>query len=880
MSAKISRDLREQMKAQTIAFTQLLSRMESLNHNRHRTARREIYQAISVSVDDPFEAYNADAIRGITADIEMLDVSDDAEQKVREAVHKDILQSLRYPTMSNRYEDVLEAHPETFEWAFEPSPGNSRHEWSNLAQWLEGNEGIYWISGKAGSGKSTLMKHMYDDARTHERLKIWAKHDPLCISTFFFWNSGTKEQKSNCGLLRALLYQIISKYPDLSPIVLPALWAHLYSKAISPSSKSEEPMDSWSIRQLMTAFTTLIRQKSIPIKLFFLIDGLDEFEGDHEELARLFQDISSHQNVKVCLSSRPWVVFEHIFDGCPSLRLQHLTYPDIEHYVQDKLMGNSFFQRLERNEPDRAPALVQEIVDKADGVFLWVKLVVNSLLNGIRNNDEMSHLWERLRLLPRELEPLYQRLLDLIEPLYWLWVSKTFQLLRNNRDLGEFPFGSTSSGVRGVEGLTVASFYLAMEPDIDDATILRMSSHQLKDRLEKMCIDKVLHLTARCAGLLEVSNIKGTDSTGADSQIVFFHRTARDFLYSDVHWSKLELATAKTDFNPNVAMMRSCILQALVYYCIHQRPKEEDKTTLEATSSRNNQLPQCAMDETTRAIAMNFIIYAYNANRHGLTATGQVKLLDQFDRILEFKWINSLYTSLRGFPNMFEVAALFDLRNYLCSKFQQFTEEKSQEMATDVLRYLLPERDCHVKFGIPLPSLEMVSFLLRLGADPNERGRSLSPWENTLRFSMEATQQLHPPKTESERTFDQAFELPAIDLPTLEMAYDARPLQLRYIEIMTVLVEAGADPAFYVSMHRGHDPYSALDLTEGFLANNFPVDAAPLLKLLQEKLNPQKSHAGHQKSKRKRRKRERSVDSDSAKVVRSPKRRGVKKNIG
>jgi hypothetical protein len=46
-------------------------------------------------------------------------------------------------------------------------------------------------------------------------------------------------------------------------------------------------------------------QTSIPFKVCLLIDGLDEFEGDHEELAWLVKEITKSHNVKVCLSSRP-----------------------------------------------------------------------------------------------------------------------------------------------------------------------------------------------------------------------------------------------------------------------------------------------------------------------------------------------------------------------------------------------------------------------------------------------------------------------------------------------------------------------------------------------------------------------------------------------
>jgi hypothetical protein len=166
--------------------------------------------------------------------------------------------------------------------------------------------------------------------------------------------------------------------------------------------------------------------------------------------------------VKVCLSSRPLVVFEDLFSDCPKLQLQNLTYRDIEQYVCDKLNNNDAFQRLATTEPSEAPALVHEIIEKADGVFLWVKLVVQSLLKGIRNRDEISDLWERLRLFPRELDPLYNRLLELIEPMYLPWVSEAFQIVRANRNLGETPFAG-SSGRRSVKPLSLSRYHHAAD---------------------------------------------------------------------------------------------------------------------------------------------------------------------------------------------------------------------------------------------------------------------------------------------------------------------------------------------------------------------------------------------------------------------------------
>jgi hypothetical protein len=41
----------------------------------------------------------------------------------------------------------------------------------------------------------------------------------------------------------------------------------------------------------------------VPLKICFLVDGLDEFDGDHEQIGKLFKGITSSSRVKVGLSS-------------------------------------------------------------------------------------------------------------------------------------------------------------------------------------------------------------------------------------------------------------------------------------------------------------------------------------------------------------------------------------------------------------------------------------------------------------------------------------------------------------------------------------------------------------------------------------------------
>jgi hypothetical protein len=213
---------------------------------------------------------NSDKVEAIIAKIEMLHVSESMEEKHQGEVQRVILDSLRYSMVSARYEEVLEAYPNTFEWMFQDSMEDHLPE-INFARWLKEGEGVYWISGKPRSGKPTLRKHIFDDKRVGQYLKQWARKGrstserktPIFIASFFFWNRGTVEQKSQAGLLRALLHHVLNNHRELIPVVLSTHWARIYSRL--PEDKPEVVGETWSVCKLMAASKTLIEQEKVPI---------------------------------------------------------------------------------------------------------------------------------------------------------------------------------------------------------------------------------------------------------------------------------------------------------------------------------------------------------------------------------------------------------------------------------------------------------------------------------------------------------------------------------------------------------------------------------------------------------------------------------------
>jgi ATPase subunit of ABC transporter with duplicated ATPase domains len=91
--------------------------------------------------------------------------------------------------------------------------------------WLRSGNGIFHISGKAGSGKSTLMKYIRHNARTTHELKQWSGSKKLVQAYFYFSNTtGDESQMSLDSLYRSILLECLTQCPELISEVFPHQW--------------------------------------------------------------------------------------------------------------------------------------------------------------------------------------------------------------------------------------------------------------------------------------------------------------------------------------------------------------------------------------------------------------------------------------------------------------------------------------------------------------------------------------------------------------------------------------------------------------------------------------------------------------------------------
>ncbi|KAH6682304.1 hypothetical protein F5X68DRAFT_25048 [Plectosphaerella plurivora] len=395
----------------------------------------------------------------------------------------------------------------------------------NFLTWLSSSNEVFHICGKLGSGKSTLMKFLLENERTQAELKTWAGVDKQLVSaSFFFWKPGSKLQKSLSGLCRSLLHDILAACPKLIQSVLPAIWARVVDHPHPQPELEIRP------REIQIAFEQLIRDRDLYAhhRFCFFIDGLDEYEQtsqqDHKSMVDMlisWTKISSG-NVKLCVSSREYNVFMNAFSEDHRLRVHDLTLSDIRKYVQDRL------DHLPDDEAKRM--LIHDVASKADGIFLWVALVVKSMREAIEDGMSAPELTNLLDSTPTELEDLFHHILKTLDKKKLRNACKIFSML------DRIDHVSRSIDVRHsyVPKLTLLaySFLDDYERDQKFATdefwnTVTPGRLTVEERMQ-MAAKK---LRANCAGLLEARvNPIAQLQDAAGPSIDYTHRSVHEYL--------------------------------------------------------------------------------------------------------------------------------------------------------------------------------------------------------------------------------------------------------------------------------------------------------------------------------------------------------------
>ncbi|KAI0437449.1 hypothetical protein F4803DRAFT_538831 [Xylaria telfairii] len=457
-----------------------------------------------------------------------------------------IIASLLFETMKTRFNRIEHSYPETLDWIFATKQANFR-------KWLETGDGIYWISGLAGSGKSTLMKYLVQNQATNKALSCWAAPTEKAVSaSYFFDNSGTPLQKSQLGLLQTILYAILRDDPSLVDIICPDHWL-------------QEP---WGMEELTKVFDLLITHQQLKTKFCFFIDGLDEYDGNKERAVQRLQSLTSSPSIKICVSSRPWSCFLRAWgDSELRIELQGLTREDITRYVHDKLTGN-VKKEGERNskyqlQAEQSNWLVKEVSQRSKGVWLWVYLVVQVLSGDIKDCEPFEQLRNRLEAIPTDLFQFFEKIFQQLDPYYKGQRAQIMLLAINAYQplpvliLGSIPIDK-----------------VATDPYRQIAEVFKQTNFEGLAGLWKR------RLHNRCGDLMTIT---------WDSKVDFIHRSVREYLvenYLDILYQ-----AAPDDFDSHlylcyfmtayVEASRPSSIRELLYYAKKIDARKEDAASNE-----------------------------------------------------------------------------------------------------------------------------------------------------------------------------------------------------------------------------------------------------------------------------------------------------------
>ncbi|KAH8727792.1 hypothetical protein GQ44DRAFT_676730, partial [Phaeosphaeriaceae sp. PMI808] len=407
---------------------------------------------------------------------EIRESSGDAALSSQKDKRELLLESLRFDQIDARQLSIRNAHTKTCRWILRKS---EYLDWLNKIK-LKNHRGFFWIKGKPGTGKSTLMKFIVANIRKTMK--------GTTVIAFFFNARGEDMEKSTVGAYQSLLLQLLEQIPSLHCI--------LETAGLSTSNIGKE--HQWDVESLKMLLEQAIQHlEGLPVVCF--IDALDECDEQQiRDMVSFFERVAelavgSGILFRVCFSSRhyPYITIQRgielILEG------QEGHTQDITSYLASELkLGHSKGTQQIRND----------LQEKASGVFMWVVLVIN-ILNQEYDRGRMHALKQRLREIPSDLHELFRDILtrdgrntdELLLCIQWVLFSK--------------------------ESLSPEQLYFAVRSGVepDEAVVAWDRTEITGDVIKRFILDA-------SKGLAEITASKVP-------KVHFIHESVRDFLLKE-----------------------------------------------------------------------------------------------------------------------------------------------------------------------------------------------------------------------------------------------------------------------------------------------------------------------------------------------------------
>jgi hypothetical protein len=233
-----------------------------------------------------------------------------------------------------------------------------------------------------------------------------AGKDAIISSFFFSARDGTAES-SHLNMLKALLHSILEADETF----------FFHFELIYLKRRVRSGSIDWGIEELKQIMEDVCTKHPLPCTIYCVIDALDEADNTKTNRIEIIQHFEKMLDaartnkagplVKVVLGSRPInELQDNLSGGMRRISLQEKTKRDIQKYtiarLKDKVFGKCDMSLRKEFE--------DYILTTADGVFLWVRLVIDELEQRVRNGSSISKLLGLLKSLPKDLESFYEHI--------------------------------------------------------------------------------------------------------------------------------------------------------------------------------------------------------------------------------------------------------------------------------------------------------------------------------------------------------------------------------------------------------------------------------------------------------------------------------------
>lgn len=414
--------------------------------------------------------YHGDTALSPTLQAEPGNQRPENDQVCQQERRRETLEMFRFDMIDSRKMDITKALRQTCSWILKHP---TYLAWRDIEVAKE-HSGFFWIKGKPGAGKSVLVKYL--DTYISKNVRP----QDICLS-FYFHARGESLEKSLEGMYRSLFVQLLDAVEELHSVL---------DKPRQVSANGQFSLQKLS--SLLFAAVAKLKNR----QLYCFIDALDECkDSDMQQMIGFFRDLCDEAteegvHLNVCFASRHYPALDIPTELQIVLEEAEEHQEDLSKYVRSQKFSTG-------SKVQTIPADVQnDILSKANGVFLWVVLVVEILKKEFLGGRIFA-VKKRLKETPRDLSTLFK---DIVQ--------------RDKQNIDEFLL-CLKWILYAKRPLALQEFYFAMLAGIEDSSLQRTPD----------VLDEFMHnfLRNTSKGLAELSK-------GKSPRAQFIHESVRDFL--------------------------------------------------------------------------------------------------------------------------------------------------------------------------------------------------------------------------------------------------------------------------------------------------------------------------------------------------------------